>query len=275
MNSENNFFKNKYDFTIVTIVKNDQKNIETTIKSVLAQTNKKIQYIVLDGCSSDNTFKIISKYKSKIKLIKFRDKNFYDGLNHAIKFSKGKYFGILNSGDIYYDNKVLTKVKENFKNVDYIFGNILFYNQNKKINRVWEILFKKRKYFFYYIAHPSVFIKSEIIRKKKFMYNINYKISSDTDFLIKLNIQKNLKYKHLNNYLVFMKQGGLSTSYKYLITKIKEDLTVLQKYFPKNYLLIYVKKIFIKFNGLIKITNKLYNEKKLQKQINFLNNINE
>ena len=96
-----------FDFTIITIVKNDEKNIEQTIKSVLSQKKVKIQYIVLDGYSSDKTLKKIKKYKSSIKVISYRDKSFYDGLNYGLKFARGRFVGILNSGDLYFDENVL------------------------------------------------------------------------------------------------------------------------------------------------------------------------
>ena len=86
INKKKNFF---FDFTIITVVKNDEKNIENTIKSVLSQKNVKFQYIVLDGFSSDKTFSKIKKYKNSIKVIRYKDKSFYDGLNYSLKFAKG------------------------------------------------------------------------------------------------------------------------------------------------------------------------------------------
>ena len=117
-----NFF---FDFTIITIVKNDEKNIENTIKSVLSQKYVKVQYIVLDGYSSDKTFEKLKKYKNFIKIIRFKDKSFYHGLNHALKFATGRFVGILNSGDIYYNQYVLNKV--NKKNLIMIFYLVIYY----------------------------------------------------------------------------------------------------------------------------------------------------
>ncbi len=165
--SENNLKKNyKYDFTIITVVKNDEKNIDKTIKSVLFQNKKNIQYIVADGFSNDNTFNKIQKYKNKLKILRFEDKSFYHGLNNAIRYSKGEYIGILNSGDTYFNRDVLKKVKKEIKNYDYLFGNILYVNSKKIITREWKFnksIFKK--IFFYYIAHTSLFISSIILKK--------------------------------------------------------------------------------------------------------------
>ena len=242
--------ENKYDFTIITVVKDDEYNIERTIKSALSQKNIKIQYIVLDGYSNDKTFKIIKKYNNLVKILRYKDKSFYDGLNYAITFAKGRYIGILNSGDIYFNDAVLNKVKNKVKNLDFIFGNISFYNNKNKISRDWNLKFyPKKKIFFYTIAHSSLFISSEIMKNHLKNYNLKYKIASDTDLLIRLNLLENANYKKINNYLVFMKTGGLSTSGRYLFRKIVEDLTIIKSYFSYFFFSVYLKKIFIKSSG--------------------------
>ena len=87
MKLKNNLHKDfSFDFTIITVVKNDEKNIENTIKSVLSQKKVKVQYIVLDGYSNDNTFLRIKKYKKKLNILRYKDKSFYDGLNYALDY---------------------------------------------------------------------------------------------------------------------------------------------------------------------------------------------
>ena len=99
--------------SIITVVKNDKKNLEFTIKSVLAQNYKDFEYIIFDGLSSDRIETVINKYKKKnIKYIRRSDKNYYDGLNQAISKAKGDYIGILNAGDLYTDKNVLKIVVE-------------------------------------------------------------------------------------------------------------------------------------------------------------------
>ena len=87
--------------SIITVVKNDVTNIELTIKSILSQRNPNVEYIIIDGKSSDGTDKIIGKYKKKInKIVISKDKGIYDAMNKGIKISSGKYVGFCNSGDI-------------------------------------------------------------------------------------------------------------------------------------------------------------------------------
>ena len=87
--------------SIITVVKNDVNNIESTIKSILSQKYKNIQYIIIDGKSTDGTVSLIKSYKRKIdKIIIAKDNGIYDAMNKGIKIASGKYIGFCNSGDV-------------------------------------------------------------------------------------------------------------------------------------------------------------------------------
>ena len=91
--------------SIITVCYNSQKTIEKTIKSVLSQSYKNFEYIIIDGGSTDNTIEIIKKYKKKIDVFKSKkDKGIYDAINKGIKYSTGSVVSILHSDDIFYDN---------------------------------------------------------------------------------------------------------------------------------------------------------------------------
>ena len=98
----------KYKITIITVVKNDEKNIEKTIRSVLCQRYKDVQYIVVDGNSTDRTLDIIKKFKNKIQIISRKDKNLWEAINYGLRKTKGEIIGILNSKDIFYKNALKT-----------------------------------------------------------------------------------------------------------------------------------------------------------------------
>ena len=94
--------KRKHSLTVITVVKNDQKNIEKTIKSVLANKRVNIEYVIIDGKSEDNTLNIINKYKKQItKIISQRDRGIYDAMNKGIKVSKNDIIVFCNSGDFF------------------------------------------------------------------------------------------------------------------------------------------------------------------------------
>ena len=179
----------KRKITIITPVKNDEKNIEKTIKSMLNQSYKNFEYIVVDGNSKDSTLEIIKKFKGKIKFFSQKDKNLWDAINFGIKKSSGEIIGILNSNDVFFKN-ALSLVNNYFDkfNIDYLFGavkkNRVFYKfEPEKLNYRLNI----------YPSHScSFFIKKEIQKKIGF-YNIKYNFCADYDLFYKLFKNKNFR----------------------------------------------------------------------------------
>jgi glycosyltransferase len=240
--------KNK--LSIITVVKNDKDNILTTLRSVKLQSYLKYEHIVFDGNSHDGTSEIIkNNLDKKIKYFRQKDKNLYDAINKAILKTSGKYILLLHSGDFFYNKKTLEKINSYLKNdIDFIYGNLIYY-KNLSIKRIWK--YKKVNLNFfnsYKIAHPTLVLKRKIAKNIK--YNINFKISSDTDFLIRLLKQRNIKKKHLSNYILFMSSGGLSTSLKYLYCKVLEDIKIYYNHFNLYGIWIYLGKILSKVNSL-------------------------
>jgi glycosyltransferase involved in cell wall biosynthesis len=232
-------------FSIITVTKNTEEKIDKTIKSVLSQSYKNFEYIIVDGNSKDETFNKIQKYKNKkIKLFSRKDKNFYDGLNFAIKRANGKYISVISSGDFYYSTLILKKIHKNiikFKNFDFYFSNLFFVNNKNKVKRKWE--YKK----FYYnlkdafkIAHPTIFFSKQVA--KNFRYNTKYTIAADLDLILRL-IKRKISYKHLDFFSVMMETGGMSSFKGQFLKKICEDLTINRKYFKYYFLNFFIQKI--------------------------------
>ena len=200
-------------FSIITVTKNTEEKIDKTIQSVLSQSYKNFEYIIVDGHSKDGTLNKIKKYKNlKIKIFSRRDKNFYEGLNFAIKKAKGKYISVLNSGDLYYSNFILKKIHKNilkFENYDFYFSNLVFVNQKNKVERKWVFKnFNNNLKDAFKIAHPTIFFSKQVA--KNFRYNIKYTIAADLDLILRL-IKRKASYKYLNFFSVIMETGGLSS----------------------------------------------------------------
>ena len=100
-----------YDYTVITVVKNNRRGIETTINSVLSQKDISIEYIVIDCNSTDGTSEIINRYRQKLIYLREKDEGLYDALNKGIALSKGEYICLLHSNDVYASNNIL---KENY-----------------------------------------------------------------------------------------------------------------------------------------------------------------
>ena len=171
--------------TIITVVLNDEKNIEKTIKSVVDQDYKNIQYIVIDGDSNDNSVSIINNYSKRIDtFISEPDKGIYDAFNKGLSYAKGDLIGFVNSGDLltakslsylnYYYNK--------YRNADFFFGSV---------KKHWGTLYgyKRWKIFFtwgFYSSHSTGFFIKKEAANILGNYNLKYKYSSDYDYFYRM-----------------------------------------------------------------------------------------
>ena len=178
-----------HSLSVITVVKNDQKNIEKTIKSVIA--NKKslnLEYIIIDGKSRDKTLSIIKKYKKKIdKIISEKDKGIYDAMNKGINLSNNDIIVFCNSGDFFYKNS-LKKIINIFnrKDYDFIFGTVVRnYTKSKIIKSKYD---PSRIYynFDFATAHSTGFFLKKKIYNKIGKYNLKFKCSADYDLYFRL-----------------------------------------------------------------------------------------
>ena len=259
-------------FSIITVTKNTEQKIDLTIRSVLSQSFKNFEYLIVDGNSTDSTFDKINKYKKnkKIKIYRRSDKNFYDSLNYVTSKAKGNYISIINSGDIYFSSNVLRNINKGIKqnkNFHFYFSNLIYFNEKKKVKRIWNgTILKNSLLDAFMIPHPTIFLKRKIARK--FKYDENYKISADLDLILAL-IKNNITYKYLNIFTIGMVTGGMSTSYLNIIQKFKEDAKVYKKYF-KNYVLLFFFQKLCKLKSLRLFYDK-YFLSQIEKKLNYLN----
>ena len=222
--------------SIITCVLNNSKTIKDSIKSVQDQIYKDVEHIIIDGGSTDETLDVIKNYKNKnLNLFSSKDKGIYHAINKGIKLSTGNVIGILHSDDFYDNTNILSDVVDTFykTNVDLVYGDLEYVSKMlpfKKI-RNWQAgEFNEKKLKEGWMPpHPTVFIKKQIF-KKIGMYNTDYKISSDYDFLIRIFGNKSIKKKYIKKNLIKMRIGGKSNkSVKNIINKSLEDLMIIKK----------------------------------------------
>jgi len=220
--------------SIIVAVLNNADYIETTIKSVLYQKHKNIEFIVIDGGSTDETLSILNRYGDKIDiLVSEKDEGIYDALNKGIKLSCGDIIGILHSDDMYVSDTVLSKIVEIFlsRNADLVYGDLVYFSKTNpnKIVRYWRSgKFNKSKLRRGWMPpHPTVFARKEVY-KQYGMFDVSFKISADYDFLLRI-LSENINVEYIPEVLYKMRIGGKSNrDIKCIIRKSREDLMALK-----------------------------------------------
>lgn len=216
--------------TIVTVCMNCEKEIVSTIESVISQTYLDFEYVIVDGKSKDNTVQVATKLtegKRNVKIISEKDKGIYDAMNKSIKLSKGEYIFFLNAGDYLVDNKVLENVANCLKtNKDIYYGNI----KKNNINIIEHYPTRLGKFYLVYrekmICHQAIFTKREILEKYPFDY-ITFKICADRDWLIKVK-EKGATSEYMSNILIANYDCNGVSSSKDKVQK--ESIKIAQKY---------------------------------------------
>lgn len=205
--------------SIITVCFNSEEYIRTAIESVLAQEYENIEYIVIDGQSFDKTVSILNEYSEHIKhIVSEPDKGIYDAMNKGIALASGDVVGILNSDDFYPHKQVIAKVVRQFicnADVDMVLGNVDFVepgNLNKVVRFYSSFNFAVWKMRFGFMpAHPATFIK-KIAYDKVGSYKLGYQIAADYEMFVRMFFVYKLTFSKLNEALVVMRMGGISSS---------------------------------------------------------------
>ena len=218
--------------SIITVCYNSESTIRDTIESVLQQNHPDIEYIIVDGKSTDNTVSIIREYENKIKtIISEPDKGIYDAMNKGLQAAIGDVIGILNSDDFYENSNVISEVISQFESdadLSVVFGNVVFvdpYNIEITTRFYDSRKFKAWKLRFGWMPpHTASFIKRSAYEEVG-NYSLEYKIAADFDLFVRLLMVHKLSYININKVLVRMRSGGVSTSgLRATILLIAEDV---------------------------------------------------
>ncbi len=222
--------------SIITIVYNNKECISDCIESVLNQSYKNIEHIVIDGGSTDGTQQVIESYQDKLAYYTSeKDNGLYDALNKGIKKATGDLIGILHSDDVFYDIYVVEKIMKAFNesNADLVYANGVFVERDNsaKIKRVYSSKpFKKYYLLFGWIPlHTTIYVKNRVF-KEYGLYNLDYSIASDYDISLRWFKNDKIAKYFLDLYVVKMRLGGKSTTASLQKLKSKEDLQIIKKH---------------------------------------------
>lgn len=209
--------------SIVTVCFNSGQTIKRTIRSVIEQDFKDIEYIIIDGGSSDKTLDIINKYKNEINtIISEPDKGLYDAMNKGIKAANGDIIAFLNADD-FYESKYIVAQMANFieaNSLDAAYGDLVYVSRGnpEKIIRYWHTGEYTKEAFNkgWVIPHPTFFCKREIFEKYG-GFNTDFKIASDFELILRFVEKYNIKIDYLPKVIVKMQCGGKANRLKGII----------------------------------------------------------
>ncbi len=222
--------------SIITATYNAEKTIESAICSVSNQSYSDIEYIIVDGGSTDNTLKIVNRYKNRVQhFISEPDKGIYDAINKGISIATGEIIGVLHADDLFYDNDIIKQIAQEFIQGNYsgVYGDLQYVNaQNtNKVIRYWKSCDYKLSLLKtgWMPPHPTLFVQKEVF-KNIGNYSLKYKIAADYDFILRLFSTPEYSFKYIPLVITKMRVGGASNkSIKNIIQKSKEDISALKQ----------------------------------------------
>lgn len=216
--------------SIITTCFNRMDTILGAIESVIIQDYPYIEYIIVDGASSDGSIETIKEavgrcntkeYKGHhpnctFKFVSEPDHGMYEAINKGIKMASGDIIGLVHSDDFLYDAHVISDIVKKFEETgaDFVYGDGVFVNAKQiyKAVRNWKSghYYRWKVRFGWLPLHPTCYIRRDVIMREG-LYDENFRIAADSDFLVRLLYKANLKVVYLPRRIIRMRMGGLST----------------------------------------------------------------
>lgn len=240
--------------SIITVVCNNIATIKDAIESVLSQDYPNIEYIIVDGGSTDGTLEVIKSYGSRItKFISEPDKGIYDAMNKGLRLATGEIAGILNSDDFYADSSVVSSVMATFQQqkTDSVYGDLVYVKpQNtQQVLRYWRSgSYRRNKFLFGWMPpHPAFFVKRELYDKFGY-FNLDFTSAADYELMLRFLYKHQISATYLPKLLVKMRAGGKSNkSVQNRVKANKEDkeawIVNNLKFLPFTFILKPIRKI--------------------------------
>lgn len=224
--------------SVITVTRNNGNLIARTIESVISQTYKNIEYIIVDGASTDNSLALIKKYAQKypllIKYISEPDNGVYNAINKGIRLATGDVVGLLHGNDFYSSCDIVAQVAKVFENksIPFVYGDVKYVKvDSDKVVRYYSSSHFSEDLLMIGIAppHPSLYMRRELFDKYG-LYKEGYLIGADFDMFLRLIVGNKLVGKYLPLDMVTMTIGGLSTQlYHRIFTNNREKYRALKE----------------------------------------------
>jgi glycosyltransferase involved in cell wall biosynthesis len=223
--------------SIITINLNNVIGLRKTIESVINQLHINLEYIIIDGGSTDGSLEVIKGYADKISYwISEPDNGIYNAMNKGIKSANGEYCLFLNSGDWLADENIVSDFCKSGLTEDIIAGNMFYYDQDKTIlaESVSAAALDFELFYFKSLPHPATFIKRELFATFG-LYNETYRIVSDWEFWLRTLVLNNCTYNHIDLNIAYFDGGGISNLKENELLIKQERDAVFKSFLPLVY----------------------------------------
>lgn len=204
--------------SIITVVYNGAEFIRTCIESILNQTYPDIEYIIVDGKSTDGTVDIVQSYGKRIaRFISEPDKGLYDAMNKGIRLATGDVIGLLNADDFYRHKRVIENMVATFKRTgsDAVYGDMIYVDRNgaEKLKRYWRSGWYTKNAFLWgwMPGHLSFFAKRSIYEQYG-LFRLDMKSAADYELMLRFIHKNKIKLAYMDEVTIVMRMGGISNS---------------------------------------------------------------
>lgn len=220
-------------FSVITVTYNAEKVLEDTLQSVISQTYRHVEYIIVDGASKDGTIKIIDKYRERIHtVVSEPDKGLYDAMNKGIALATGDYLCFLNAGDSFHEDDTLQQMVHSIKGnelPDILYGETAIVDQQSHFLRMRrlsapEVLSWKSFKQGMLVCHQAFFAKRDLVEP----YDLNYRFSSDFDWCIRVMKKAHTLHNTHLTIIDYLEEGLTTQNHK---ASLRERFRIMTKHY--------------------------------------------
>ncbi len=199
--------------SVITVCYNDRLGLEKTIQSVLGQRGVDLDYIIMDGGSSDGSADLVAQYRNQLAhAVSEKDSGVFDAMNKGLARAIGEYVIFMNSGDYFFQEDSLSKLVRGAEQYpDFIYGDIYFEHKNGTRKAVtFPNRLRLSDMYFSFLPHQATLTKRSFLTDRK-GYDLRYKIIADSVFIWNAILNEKASYQRVEEFISVCEHGGMST----------------------------------------------------------------
>jgi len=214
--------------SVVTVCYNSATTIEDTIRSVLSQQHDRLEYVVVDGGSTDGTLDILAKYRDRIdKCISEPDRGIYDAMNKGVSLAEGELVGFLNADDVYVGPAVISEVAAvaQADHADGVYGDLMYVGRqdSQRIVRYWRAgRYRPRAFYSGWVPpHPTFFCRTSLYHELG-GFDPEYRVAGDFELMLRFIEKQHIHVQYIPKPFVRMRVGGRANTVRGILQGNRE-----------------------------------------------------